>query len=51
MARKTYQEQLNELRDDVLYMSELVLERLRMGLDALERKDVDLAWEVIEGDD
>ena len=50
MARKSYQEQLHELRDDVLYMSEIVLERLRMGLDALERKDVDLAWEVIEGD-
>ena len=32
-------------------MSEVVLERLRMGLDALERKDEDLAWEVIDGDD
>ena len=32
-------------------MSEVVLERLRMGLDALQAKDEDLAWEVIEGDD
>ncbi|MEF8756917.1 MAG: phosphate signaling complex protein PhoU [Halobacteriales archaeon] len=50
MARKSYQERLDELREDVLYMSEVVLERLREGLDALERKDRDLAREVIEGD-
>ena len=51
MARQSYQEQLEELRENVLYMSEVVLERLRLGLDALEQKDDDLAWEVIEGDD
>ncbi|MFB6134259.1 MAG: phosphate signaling complex protein PhoU [Halanaeroarchaeum sp.] len=51
MPRESYQEKLEQLREDVLYMSEVVLERLRMGLDALERKDEDLAWEVIEGDD
>ncbi|WP_332899722.1 MULTISPECIES: phosphate signaling complex protein PhoU [unclassified Haladaptatus] len=51
MARETFQEQLGELREDVLYMSEVVLERLRMGLDALEQKDHDLAHEVIDGDD
>ena len=51
MPRDSYQEQLDALREDVLYMSEVVLERLRMGLDALEQKDEDLAWEVIEGDD
>ena len=51
MARQSYQEQLEELRDDVLFMSDVVLERLRLGLDALELKDVDMAWEVIEGDD
>ena len=50
MPREGYQEQLDQLREDVLYMSEVVLERLRMGLDALERKDEDLAWEVIEED-
>ena len=50
MARKSYQEQLTELREDVCYMSEVVMERLRMGLDALERKDEALAQEVIEGD-
>jgi phosphate transport system protein len=50
MARKSYQERLEALREDVLYMSEVVLERLRMGLDALEQKDVDLAEDVIHGD-
>ncbi|MUV87978.1 phosphate signaling complex protein PhoU [Natronomonas sp. CBA1123] len=50
MARKGFQEQLTELRENVLYMSEVVLERLRMGLRALEGKDESLAREVIEGD-
>lgn len=50
MPRDGYQDQLEQLREDVLYMSEVVIERLQMGLDALERKDDDLAWDVIEGD-
>jgi len=50
MPREGYQERLDGLREDVLYMSEVVLERLRMGLDAVQAKDEDLAWEVIEGD-
>jgi len=51
MARTDYQSSLEELRDDILYMSELVAERLRTGLDALERKDERLAQDVIDGDD
>jgi phosphate transport system protein len=51
MARQGYQEQLDQLREDVLYMSEVVTERLRVGLDALEQKDDDAAWAVIEGDE
>jgi phosphate transport system protein len=51
VPRESYQEKLDALREDVLYMSEIVRERLRMGLDALERKDEDMAWEVIDGDD
>jgi len=50
MARTDYQSSLEDLRDDVLYMSEVVAERLRTGLDALERKDERLAQEVIDGD-
>ncbi|PSQ30146.1 phosphate transport system regulatory protein PhoU [Halobacteriales archaeon SW_6_65_46] len=50
MAREGYQAKLGELQEDVLYMSELVLEQLRAGLSALDEKDEELAWEVIEGD-
>jgi phosphate transport system protein len=50
MPREGYQEQLEELREDVLYMSEVVLEQLRSGLSALDDKDEEMAWEVIEGD-
>jgi phosphate transport system protein len=50
MARKGFQRQLVELRENVLYMSEIVLERMRTGLNALETKDESLANEVIEGD-
>ena len=51
MPRESYQAKLTALREDILYMSEVVLERLRMGLDALSRKDERLARSVIEGDD
>src|SRR6056297_2045932 len=51
MPRESYQELLESLREDVLYMSELVLDRLRLGLSAIEKKDEDIAWEVIDGDD
>ena len=50
MPRKQYQERLVELREDVLYMSEIVAERLRMGMDALDEKDEELANRVIEED-
>ncbi|WP_435062621.1 phosphate signaling complex protein PhoU [Halobaculum sp. EA56] len=50
MPRKQYQERLDELREDVLYMSEIVAERLRMGMDALDVKDEELARRVIEED-
>jgi phosphate transport system protein len=51
MPRVEYQTQLGSLREDVLYMSEVVAERLRMGLDALDRKDERLAERVIDEDD
>ncbi|MFC6939416.1 phosphate signaling complex protein PhoU [Salinirubellus sp. GCM10025818] len=51
MARQSYQDALDQLREDVLFMGEVVLERVRAGLDALARKDEALAREVIEGDD
>ncbi|MDQ2054769.1 MULTISPECIES: phosphate signaling complex protein PhoU [Halobellus] len=51
MPRQEYQESLSNLRDDVLYMSEVVAERLRLGLDALEQKNEATAEEVVDGDD
>ena len=51
MPRQEYQESLSNLRDDVLYMSEVVAERLRLGLDALEQKNEATAKEVVDGDD
>jgi phosphate transport system protein len=50
MARHAYQSRLSDLHDDALYLSELVAEQLRAGLDALETKDERLAREVINGD-
>ncbi|SNR30115.1 phosphate signaling complex protein PhoU [Halorubrum vacuolatum] len=50
MPREQYQTKLENLREDVLYMSEVVAEALRNGLDALERRDADLGEEVIVGD-
>lgn len=50
MARKEYQQKLDGLREEVLYMGEIVQERLRMGLAALEDKDEELAEEVIVRD-
>ena len=50
MARESYQEKLQALQDDVLYMSEVVTDRLRLALEAMEQKDEDAAWDVIEGD-
>jgi phosphate transport system protein len=50
MPRAAYQTDLETLREDVLYMSELVVDRLRSALAALEGKDTDLAHTVINGD-
>ena len=50
MPRVDYQNRLETLREDVLYLSEIVLDRLRLALTALERTDESLAREVIDGD-
>ncbi|MCG1002314.1 MULTISPECIES: phosphate signaling complex protein PhoU [Halobacterium] len=51
MPRESYQEKLDALRNDVLYMSEVVVDRLRLALEAMEQKDEQAAMDVIEGDD
>jgi phosphate transport system protein len=50
MPREQYQTKLEGLRDDVLYMSEVVADQLRMGLDASEQQDGELGEKVIAGD-
>ncbi|EMA65155.1 phosphate uptake regulator, PhoU [Halorubrum aidingense JCM 13560] len=50
MPRENYQEQLDELRADVVAMGDLVLDRYETALRAAETGDDDLADEVIGGD-
>ena len=50
MARTDYQRRLAALREDVLAMSDLVCERLRRALEALEATDDDLAATIVAGD-
>ncbi|AFZ73940.1 phosphate signaling complex protein PhoU [Natronobacterium gregoryi] len=50
MSRDTYQEQLYELQEDVLEMSDVVCQRFRRALEAYETGDEALAESVIEGD-
>ncbi|MFW5928809.1 MAG: phosphate signaling complex protein PhoU [Halobacteriota archaeon] len=50
MPREDYQERLNELREDVVDMADLVLERFDSALTALREDDEDIAWDVIHGD-
>ncbi|GGN14539.1 phosphate signaling complex protein PhoU [Halarchaeum nitratireducens] len=51
MPRESYQAQLADMQEDVLYMSEVVIDRLRLALEAMEQKDEEAAMEVIDGDD
>ncbi|WP_254830696.1 phosphate signaling complex protein PhoU [Haloglomus salinum] len=50
MPRTGYQDDLDDLRGDVLAMGQLVLGRLDDGLEALRTGDESLAREVAEGD-
>ncbi|WP_265109013.1 phosphate signaling complex protein PhoU [Halosolutus halophilus] len=50
MSRNEYQQQLTQLREDVLEMSDLVCHRFRNAIEAYESKDEDLAERLIVGD-
>ena len=50
MPRENYQRRLDELRDELVDMGDLVLERYDAAIEAAETGDADLAREVIEGD-
>ena len=51
VTRESYQRSLDELRDEVIAMGDLVVERLGMGVESLATCDEALAREVIEGDE
>jgi len=51
MSRESYQQQLDELRENVVEMGDLVVERLEAALTALRTVDQDMAQAVIDGDD
>ncbi|WP_435359096.1 phosphate signaling complex protein PhoU [Haloarchaeobius sp. DFWS5] len=51
MPRESYQSKLDSLEDDVLYMGEVVLDRLRDTLVALENKDEETADRIITTDE
>jgi phosphate transport system protein len=51
MTREAYRTQLDDLREEIRGMSELVIERLNTGLDALSRHDDRLARTVLHGDE
>lgn len=51
MTRKSYAEQLEELREDVLDMGSTVHERLNQALDAMVHVDEEWADEIGKGDD
>ena len=50
MTREDYQAALDALRDGVLDLGELVVERLLQAVEALEQADDELAESVVEGD-
>ncbi|ADD05924.1 PhoU domain protein [Natrialba magadii ATCC 43099] len=50
MSRDAYQQQLYELRENILEMSDVVCQRVRRALEAYETGDDTLAGRVIEGD-
>ena len=51
MSRESYRDRLTALREDVLYLAELVTDRLRDALEALDAHDEQTARRVIETDD
>jgi len=51
MARESFQEQLDKLRNDILLMGKMVANAIEMAVDALKRQDLELAAQVARHDD
>ncbi|WP_439027106.1 phosphate signaling complex protein PhoU [Haloarchaeobius sp. DT45] len=50
MPRESFQRKLDSLESEVLYMSDIVVDRLRTALSAMEAGDESAAWQVVNGD-
>ncbi|WP_267640324.1 phosphate signaling complex protein PhoU [Haloarchaeobius amylolyticus] len=50
MPRESFQRKLDSLESEVLYMSDIVVDRLRTALSAMEAGDESVAWQVVRGD-
>ncbi|MCT9097467.1 phosphate signaling complex protein PhoU [Haloarchaeobius sp. HME9146] len=50
MPRESFQQKLDSLETDVVYMSDIVVDRLRTALSAMEAGDESVAWQVVNGD-
>jgi len=51
MIRRVFQEQINELLEDLLEMGQMVADSIDRAIQALARQDQDLAQQVIDFDD
>jgi len=51
LAKESFQEQLNQLRDDILQMGRMVISAIEMSVDALIHQDLALAVQVAMGDE
>lgn len=51
VTRQSYDQELEKLRQEILRMGELVQNAIHNAVDALAKQDVNLAGQVIEGDD
>ncbi|MEJ2733591.1 MAG: phosphate signaling complex protein PhoU [Anaerolineae bacterium] len=51
MVRRVFQEQINELLEDLIEMGQMVADSIDRAIQALAKQDVDLAQQVIDFDD
>ncbi|MFA7468628.1 MAG: phosphate signaling complex protein PhoU [Desulfotomaculaceae bacterium] len=51
MVRESFNEQLNQLRNDILLMGKMVGNAIELSIEALKRQDLDLAQQVVMDDE
>ena len=50
-SRGLFHQQLRELRDSIVYLSDLTMNAIGNAIHALKERDVDLAQQIIESDE